>query len=50
MTTTEFTTALSDSDILSITERLDSIINILTVSLVIMGMILGSLLFRHFRK
>lgn len=50
MTAPDITSALSEADILSITERLDNVIDILIVSLVVMGMILGSLVFRHFRK
>lgn len=53
MTAPDITSALSEVveiDILPITDRLDNITDILIVSLVVMGMILGSLVFRHFRK
>lgn len=41
---------LSQSDLAAITERLDNIIDILIVTLIVCGLILGSVLFRHFRK
>lgn len=41
---------LSQSDLSAITERLDNIIDILIVTLVVCGLILGGVLFRHFRK
>ena len=52
MTAPDITSVISEAeaDLLSVTDRLDNIINILIVSLVVMGMILGSLVFRHFRK
>lgn len=41
---------LSQSDLEPIIERLDNIIDVIVVILVVCGLILGSSLFRHFRK
>lgn len=50
MTAPDITSSLSEADLLFITDRLDNLIDIQIVSLLVMGMILGSLVFRHFRK
>lgn len=41
---------VSESDILSLTDRLDTIIDILIFVVIVCGMLLGSSVFLHFRK
>lgn len=41
---------LTQADITALTEKLDNITDILIVILAVCGLILGSVLFRHFRK
>lgn len=41
---------LTQSDISALTEKLDNITDILIAILAVCGLILGSVLFRHFRK
>ncbi len=50
MTETEAIQYYLETDLTELYVKLDDIINLLVVILVVLGLIFGALLFRHFRK